>query len=56
MHAVAVESMAEVDTVYWFEGSAAAPTVRAVVEHAELMLAADYRYYPARPAAVLTGI
>ena len=41
MRAVAVDSVGEVDTVYWFDGSAAAPTVRAVVEHARLMLDAD---------------
>ena len=44
VHAVAVESVAEVDTAYWFEGSAAAPTVRTVVDHARLMLAADMSF------------
>jgi hypothetical protein len=40
VHAVAVDSVREVDTVYWFDASTAAPTVR-VVEHARLMLDAD---------------
>jgi hypothetical protein len=31
VHAVTVDSVREVDTVYWFDGSAAAPTVRVVV-------------------------
>jgi hypothetical protein len=41
VHAVTVDSVREVDTVYWFDESTAAPTVRAVVEHARLMLDAD---------------
>ena len=44
VHMVAVESISEVDTAYWFEGSAAAPTVRTVVDHTRLMLAADLSY------------
>jgi len=40
VHAVRVDSVREVDTVYWFD-STAAPTVRTVVEHARLMLDAD---------------
>jgi hypothetical protein len=44
VHAVAVDSVGEVDTVYWFDGSTAAPTVRAVVEHARLMLDADLSF------------
>jgi hypothetical protein len=44
VHAVAVESISEVDTAYWFEGSAVAPTVRNIVGHARLMLAADLSY------------
>lgn len=36
-----VDSVREVDTVYWFDASTAAPTVRAVVEHARMMLDAD---------------
>jgi hypothetical protein len=38
VRAVTVDSVREVDTVYWFDGSTAAPTVRAIVEHARLML------------------
>ena len=41
VHAVPVASVREVDTVYWFDGSTAAPTVRAIVEHARLMRDAD---------------
>ncbi|HEU5387208.1 MAG TPA: hypothetical protein VFV73_15020 [Streptosporangiaceae bacterium] len=44
VHAVAVDSISEVDTVYWFEGSTAAPTVRAIVEHARLMRDADLSF------------
>ena len=44
MHAVAVDSVREVDTVYWFDASTAAPTVRAIVEHARLMLDADLSF------------
>jgi hypothetical protein len=44
VHAVTVDSVREVDTVYWFDGSTAAPTVRAVVEHARLMLDADLSF------------
>jgi hypothetical protein len=42
VHAVTVDSVREVDTVYCFDGSTAAPAVRAVVEHARLMLDADF--------------
>ena len=41
---VAVESISEIDTPYWFEGSAEVPTVRKVAEHARLMLDADLSY------------
>jgi hypothetical protein len=41
VHTVTVESISEIDTAYWFEGSAAAPTVRDIVDHARLMLTAD---------------
>jgi hypothetical protein len=41
---VAVDSIGEVDTVYWFDASTGAPTVRAVVEHARRMLAADLSF------------
>lgn len=44
MHAEAVDSVREVETVYWFDGSIAVPTVRAVVEHARLMLDADLSF------------
>jgi len=44
VHAVAVDSVREIDTAYWFDGAAAAPTVRAVVEHARLMLNADLSF------------
>ena len=44
VHAVPVDSVREVDTVYWFDASTAAPTVRAVVEHARLMLGADLSF------------
>ncbi|MDQ2728413.1 MAG: hypothetical protein M3Y91_11245 [Actinomycetota bacterium] len=40
---VAVESIAEIDTSYWFEGSAVA-TVRKVVEHTKLILEVDLSY------------
>jgi len=41
---VAVESVLEVDTVYWFDDSTGAPTVRAVVEHARRMLGVDLSF------------
>ncbi len=44
VHAVTVESVCEVDTVYWFDGSTTAPTVRAIVKHARLMLDADLSF------------
>lgn len=44
VHEVEVDSVREVDTVYWFDGSTAAPTVRAVVDHARLMLGADLSF------------
>ena len=44
MHEVRVDSVREVDTVYWFDGSTAIPTVRAVVEHARLILGADLSF------------
>ena len=34
---VAVNSIREIDTEYWFDGSAEVPTVRKVVEHARLI-------------------
>jgi hypothetical protein len=44
VHAVTVDSVREVDTVYWFDDSTVAPTVRAVAEHARLMLDADLSF------------
>ncbi|MGH3294819.1 MAG: hypothetical protein ACRDP7_23770 [Trebonia sp.] len=44
VHAVRVNSVREVDTVYWFDASTAAPTVRAVVAHARLMLDANLSF------------
>jgi hypothetical protein len=44
VHAVTVDSVREVDAVYWFDDSTTAPTVRAVVEHARLMLDADVSF------------
>jgi hypothetical protein len=41
---VAVDSIAEVDTSYWFEGSGEPATVRKVVEHTRLILEADLSY------------
>jgi hypothetical protein len=38
---VAVNSIREVDTEYWFDGSAEIPTVRKVVEHARLISQVD---------------
>jgi hypothetical protein len=46
VHPVTVDSVGEVDTVYWFDSSTGGPTVRAVVEHARLMLDADLSYPP----------
>ena len=41
---VAVDSIREVDTEYWFAGSAEVPTVRKVVEHARLISEVDTSY------------
>lgn len=41
---VAVASISEIDTAYWFEGITVEPTVRNVVDHARLMLRADLSY------------
>jgi hypothetical protein len=41
---VPVDSIGEVDTSYWFEGSAEVPTVRKVVEHTKLMLDVDLSF------------
>jgi hypothetical protein len=45
VQAVPLRLINEIDTAYWFEGSAMTPTVRRVVEHARLMLDVD-RTYP----------
>ena len=44
MHAVTPDSVREVETVCWFDEGTAAPAVRAVVEHARLMLDADLSF------------
>ena len=44
VHALPVDSVGELDTVYWFDGSTTAPTVRAVVEHSRLILDADLSF------------
>jgi hypothetical protein len=41
---VAVDSISEIDTVYWFDDSAELPTVRKVVEHARLISEVDFSY------------
>ena len=41
---VAVDTIGEVDTVYWFHGSDELPTVRKVVEHARLISEVDATY------------
>jgi len=42
--AVPLDSIGEIDTPYWFAGSAETPTVRKVVEHTALILEADLAY------------
>ncbi len=41
---VAVDSVHEIDTSYWFDGSAEVPTVRKVVEHCKLIISVDVAY------------
>lgn len=41
---VAVDSITEIDTSYWFDGSAELPTVRKVVEHCKLISDVDISY------------
>ena len=41
---VAVDSIVEIDTSYWFDGTAEVPTVRGVVEHASLIFDVDLSY------------
>ena len=44
VEAVPLDSIGEIDTPYWFDGSAETPTVRKVVEHTALILEADLAY------------
>ena len=41
---VAVETLPDLDSDYWFDGSAEVPTVRKVVEHLRLVLEVDPDY------------
>lgn len=41
---VPLDVIGDLDTGYWFEGSAEVPTVRKVVEHTRLILEADLTY------------
>jgi hypothetical protein len=41
---VPVDSIEEIDTSYWFDGSAEVPTVRKVVEHCKLIAEVDLAY------------
>jgi hypothetical protein len=41
---VAINSISEIDTAYWFDGSAEIPTVRKVVEHCRLITDVDVAY------------
>lgn len=41
---VAVDDIAEIDTVYWFDDREQTPTVRRVVEHAQLIQDVDLSY------------
>jgi hypothetical protein len=41
---VAVNSISEIDTAYWFDGSAEVATVRKVVEHCQLITDVDMAY------------
>ncbi len=41
---VAVDSINEVNTVYWFDGIEEVPTVREVAQHARLIIEADLSY------------
>lgn len=44
VQAVALGEIAELDQVHWYGHGAASPTVRSVVEHCQLMMAADLAY------------
>jgi hypothetical protein len=41
---VPLDSIQEIDSVYWFDGSEEVPTVRKVVEHARLISQVDTSY------------
>jgi len=41
---VLLDAIEDLDTAYWFDGSAERPTVRKVVEHTRLILEADLTY------------
>jgi len=41
---VAVDSIGEVDTAYWFDASSEEPTVRKVIEHVRLISEVDTSY------------
>ena len=41
---VPLAAIAEVDTVYWFDGKSEQPTVRKVIEHARLISEVDTTY------------
>ena len=41
---VPIDSIGEIDTAYWFDGSAEVPTVRKVAEHAKLIAEVDTSY------------
>ncbi|CAD7554149.1 MULTISPECIES: hypothetical protein [Aeromonas] len=44
VQAVALGEIAELDQVHWYGHDAASPTVRSVVAHCQLMMAADLAY------------
>ena len=44
VEAVPLDAIGDLDTGYWFDGSAERPTVRKVVEHTRLILEADLTY------------
>lgn len=44
IHGVAVGTIAEIDTMYWFDASDEVPTVRKVAEHARLINEVDVNY------------
>jgi hypothetical protein len=44
VHDVALESLADLDTDFWFDGSLERPTVRRIVEHVRLIEQVDVAY------------